>query len=97
MQRAGIAVQLRREGETHAAPGSQVRELLLGQSLDSALLQAGIAVRLLRRSLVDRDEEPEKGKGELEHGEPHPEWLIVSPVDDPRTLHAADRVCKMLP
>jgi hypothetical protein len=42
VQRAGIAIQLGRQGEAHAARGTQIRHLLCAQPGSLAPLEAGI-------------------------------------------------------
>jgi hypothetical protein len=52
---AGVAIQLRRERQSHAASGVKVRDLLIGERLDGSLLHSGVG-RLGDRSAANQQQ-----------------------------------------
>ena len=71
MDRAGIAVQLCREGEAHAAARPQIGDLVARQRLHGAALEAGIrrarAVPVLGERRPDQEDRQDKGGKHVRH------------------------------
>jgi hypothetical protein len=88
MHRARIPVELGRERQAHAAAGPQIGDLLLGESLDGARLEAGIGLLRLRRRSGSHQCERDPHRNRMAIHDPSPgfraRWKDLSIVFDAR-------------